>query len=130
MFAEDLNLPTVACIHFLEPSQSPNLGDVTKTGIYVAEFSAKKIRTKADLLDAIAEAFKFPEHFGKNWDALNDSLRDLQWLSAKGYVLMIRDAESLWRHSPKLAGTLVEIWLSCAESWLAEKTPFHLLFEI
>ncbi|HEY6933489.1 MAG TPA: barstar family protein [Marmoricola sp.] len=32
---------------------------------------------KATFLDAIAEALAFPEHFGRNFDALTDCLRDV-----------------------------------------------------
>jgi len=32
--------------------------------------------TKDDLLSRLAEALSFPQWFGRNWDALNDSLSD------------------------------------------------------
>ncbi len=34
-------------------------------------------QTRAEFLDAIGEALAFPEHYGRNLDALNDCLRDL-----------------------------------------------------
>lgn len=33
-----------------------------------------RVRDKKDLLAHFKEAFQFPDHFGKNWDALQDSL--------------------------------------------------------
>jgi len=130
MFAADLNRATVGCIHFLESSQLPNVEDIAQLGLHVGEINAKNVRSKADLLSAIAKALNFPEYFGHNWDALDECLRDLEWLSAKGYVLIIRDASEFWRQSANLAGKLIEIWLDGDESWLQENTPFHLIFEL
>jgi len=130
MFADDLNRATIGCIHFLEVSKIPAAPEISKLGLHVAEINARNIRTKADLLSAIATALSFPKYFGHNWDALADCLGDLEWISAKGYVLVIRNADQLWHHAAKLAGQLVEIWLGCDEYWLQQKTPFHLIFEI
>ena len=44
---------------------------------------------KAALLREIAAALEFPGGFGANWDALADSLGDLSWLSAPGYLLLL-----------------------------------------
>lgn len=35
------------------------------------------VRTKAEMLDALAEALDFPGYFGRNLDALNDLVNDL-----------------------------------------------------
>ena len=130
MFAEDFNRATVECIHFLEPSQFPDRSELAKLGLHIAEISAKRIKTKADLLDAIAEAMNFPAYFGKNWDALEDCLRDLEWISAKGYALLIHHSQPLWKNGTRLAGQLVESWLSCNDFWLTQKVPFHMVFEL
>jgi hypothetical protein len=53
-----------------------------------------RVRTKARLLDAIARAADFPSDFGGNWDALNDSLQDLSWRPAAGYVLHVNGGGS------------------------------------
>jgi len=128
MLFSDLNRATVQCIHFVHTSEFPS--DLDSLDLHVAEFSAKRIRTKADLLNEIAGALHFPDYFGNNWDALEECLRDLEWLSAKGYVLIIRDADRLWHQHADLAGQLVESWLFCNDHWLSEKIPFHLVFKM
>jgi len=55
----------------------------------------RKATTKASLLDECAAALQFPLSFGENWDALNDCLRDLDWLNAQVFVLVIADAVQL-----------------------------------
>src|SRR5262249_40154335 len=100
MFASRLNRATLQCIHFEKPSQLPNVQEITALGLHVGEMDAQNIRTQSDLFTAIAEAMKFPEYFGKNWDALDECLRDLEWISAKGYVLMIHHSNQFWQHTP------------------------------
>ena len=46
-----------------------------------------KMRRLADLYDEFAAALQFPDYFGENWDALEECLTDLDWISAAGYVL-------------------------------------------
>ncbi len=44
-------------------------------------------RDKASLIEACARAFAFPDWVGRNWDALEDALRDLSWLPPDGLVV-------------------------------------------
>lgn len=49
------------------------------------------IGSKTALLGALASAGSFPEYFGGNWDALEDCLRDLSWISKKEVVIVHND---------------------------------------
>jgi hypothetical protein len=69
--------------------------------------------TKTSLLSAIAEALALPDYFGQNWDALEESLRDLE-LDGEMLVLIVRDAGFLWEEMPREMSMLVEIWLAAA----------------
>jgi RNAse (barnase) inhibitor barstar len=46
------------------------------------------IRNRDDFYDAVAVALSFPDWFGRNLDALYDSLRDLSWLPEGEHVLV------------------------------------------
>lgn len=48
---------------------------------------------KQDLMSCMAEALRFPTTFGNNWDALADCLKDLQWLPARGHVLLFKHGD-------------------------------------
>lgn len=50
---------------------------------------------KADILDAFAAGLEFPGWVGRNWDALQDALRDLSWLRSgeRGRALLLLGAE-------------------------------------
>jgi len=43
------------------------------------------------LLDALSVAFRFPNYFGKNWNALEECIRDLSWLPPGDVVLIHKD---------------------------------------
>jgi hypothetical protein len=71
---------------------------------------------------------QFPDYFGMNWDALDECLRDLEWLSGEGYVLFIHNAEQFWKKSPRIAGKFLELWIFAAEEWFHQEISFHLVF--
>lgn len=49
------------------------------------------IRSKAELLSILAIAGHFPDYFGENWDALEECLSDLSWISNKRIVVVHED---------------------------------------
>jgi hypothetical protein len=53
------------------------------------------IQTSGDLIKRMARALHFPTYFGGNWDAFLDMVTDLSWTPAIGYVVLLRDAETL-----------------------------------
>jgi hypothetical protein len=57
----------------------------------------------------LAGALDFPGHFGNNWDALNDSLMDLDWPQGELLVLAFEDADQLLAESMQERPTLLEI---------------------
>ena len=89
---------------------------------------AEPISTKKQLLDSLAAALSFPDYFGGNWDALDECLRDMEWLPASGYLLIVRNAEALWRREPRATAGLIQSWIFSAEEWSRESVPFHMIF--
>ncbi|MDR2014191.1 MAG: barstar family protein [Azoarcus sp.] len=63
------------------------------------------VLNKAQLLERFAETLKFPDYFGRNWDALYDVLCDREWFGNSGIVLHLKHTGSF----EKLA----------ADDWLA-----------
>ena len=46
---------------------------------------------KGELLDFLARAFPLPAYFGHNWDALEECLLDLEWLTSPEVALVHHD---------------------------------------
>lgn len=69
---------------------------------FTAWVDGAAVPAKAELMGALASAFRFPSYFGRNWDALLDCLRSLpDELPAGGYVLAVRNSGSFLASSPK-----------------------------
>ncbi len=119
------------------------LSDASKSGVYrtsrsdeilaaargsplhVARIDLAGAVDKDAVLARFAQALSFPKWFGGNWDALEDCLSDLSWLTADGQVLLIEGAKEV----PVVErGTLVDILSSAAASWAERRRPFLAVF--
>ncbi len=116
------------CVHFVTAAPEDEREALRREGFYVAEISADALVSPAALFAALARALEFPAYFGRNWDAVDECLRDLEWLGANRVVLVVEGADSHGLTGP-FAG-LLQCWLSAAQEWSAEKTPFHLIAQI
>ena len=107
-------------------SRSDEILDATRgSTLCVARIELAGAADKEALIGRIAKALAFPEWFGGNWDALEDCLSDLSWLTAGGYVLLIEGAAD----APLVErGTLVDILESAATSWVERGRPFFAVF--
>ncbi|MFT3761930.1 MAG: barstar family protein [Pseudoxanthomonas sp.] len=80
---------------------------------------------KRTLLLRIALALDFPGTSGHNWDALADSLRDLDWLpSGNGYVLLFDAAGEMRDADEADFDTLLSILDEARADWAARGVPF------
>jgi hypothetical protein len=126
---EDLKRSSCRALHFAPNGEVEGLSDkLAKQGVAVLELAGDRIDSERGLLAALAETLRFPEYFGMNWDATDECLRDMEWIRAKGYVLLVRGARELWQRCPEAAGSLVTSWLFAADQWNQDAVPFHLVF--
>jgi RNAse (barnase) inhibitor barstar len=120
------------------------LGDASQNGVYLlthdpteVEQAAKDAglhffridvgdaKGKKDFLARIAQELHFPYHFGHNWDALNDSLSDLDLLSDKrGLVLILENAGRYGAKHQDDLESAISVLDSAAEFWKEEDQPF------
>lgn len=94
-------------------------------GFFVLDGS--KIYDKKTFLEKIARAMRFPDYFGRNWDALNDCVTDMTWTRAEGFVLVFQEPRRFLETSPKDWDVALEILKSATESWQERGTPFYVL---
>jgi hypothetical protein len=113
-------------VHFV--GEVPDREALEAAGIRVAAVDGAAIDSKQDLMGALSAALELPDYFGGNWDALEEVLRDLGWLKAKGHVVVIESGEELWKRDPELIGMLVRSWIEAATGWAEKCVSFHLVF--
>lgn len=79
-----------------------------------------RMRTKAALLDEVSAALQFPLDFGANWDALADSIGDLDQLGGPARVVLgVAEAEQVLADEHAALATFVAV--------LADRGPRVLL---
>ena len=108
------------------------------TGFALKVIKGAKCQATAGLLTECARALDFPDYFGHNWDALEECLADLEWLPAKGYILLITDAARLLPDNEEEYETFLEVLRDAGEAWgngqagmgARRATPFHVLFAL
>ena len=108
------------------------------TGFALKVIKGAKCQTITGLLTECARALNFPDYFGHNWDALEECLADLEWLPAKGYILLITDAGCVLPDDEEEYETFLEILRDAGEAWgngqagmgARRATPFHVLFAV
>ena len=99
-------------------------------GLAWFELDLADVADKAAFLACCATAFSFPSSFGSNWDALADSLEDLSWLPAQGYIVFGRRGSAFARHAPQDFATALEIIDAAATYWRTQHKVFMLLLDV
>ena len=75
-------------------------------------------RTREAVLDAVADALRLPEWFGRNLDALEESLGDLDW--PKGGVLLLEVGTGA---AAAALGSVLDVFRDAAVTWSEEGRP-------
>lgn len=97
-------------------------------GWRVFHLDGAHVASKNEFLAACAQAMGFPAHFGHNWDALVDSLRDLSWAPAgRGYLVLYDNAGRFAAAQPQEFATAVDILRSSVTSWQEKASPMVVL---
>lgn len=93
------------------------------------------------LFDEFAGVFQFPSYFGRNWDALDECISDLEWIPAPWYVLFVTDAhlvlpekENDFRIFVTLLSHVAATWVQPVPPnsdwrWTHDAIPFHVVFQ-
>ncbi|WP_197521274.1 barstar family protein [Mycobacterium sp. E787] len=90
-------------------------------GFELRKIEGSRTKTRDALYDAFAEAWHFPPWFGRNMDAFDDVMRDLDNMvttatgrpQAPGYLTLITNAHFILAEQPDLF------------SWFANTMPFY-----
>lgn len=83
--------------------------------------------SKAEFLDAVAEALDLPGWTGRNWDALADAVADLSWLPAGPHVLVWPAPERLRAADPAGFDIAVEVLGEAALTSAGSARPLTVL---
>jgi RNAse (barnase) inhibitor barstar len=86
--------------------------------------------TKQQVLAIIADAFCFPKHFGKNFDALEDCLTDLAYKAGPqyGFLIVLEQLPNTPKFDKEARETLLDVFRDAADFWAEKKIPFRVFY--
>jgi RNAse (barnase) inhibitor barstar len=87
-------------------------------------------QSKQEVMEAIAEAFTFPMHFGKNLDALYDCMTDLVHRAGQqpGFVVVLEQLPDNPRFDRETREQLLDVFRDAADFWAERKIPFRCFY--
>lgn len=124
-FTLDLGDPLRAGVFFVTAEDIAILADIAlDAGLLARRVDLRDCTDKPTLLARMAQALDIPDDRGRNWDALGDALRDLAWLPAPGYALLVDDAHDLRDADEAAFDTLLALLDEAAAEWATHEIPF------
>ena len=100
------------------------------TGQHFLYANLGQTQTKQEVLEGIAEAFLFPAHFGKNFDALYDCLTDLVNKSGPqpGFIVVLEQIPATAKFDKEAREQLLDVFRDAADYWADRKIPFRCFY--
>lgn len=86
-------------------------------GAYVSYLRGKRCQTDDSFFAEISASFQFPPYFGNNWNALNDCLSDLGWLSFSKIFIALDDFDYVFSRDAEGKQLLIGAFAKMVESW-------------
>ncbi len=96
-------------------------------GIRCLVLDLRGVSDKAELLGAWTESMGAPDWVGRNWDAMDEAMRDLSWARAERYVVIVTGAGELASADPKAWQMALDILRTAIAEWEARGIPMLVL---
>jgi Barstar (barnase inhibitor) len=96
---------------------------VTAAGGELFELDGELMSETTGLMAEFARVLRFPDYFGKNWDALSDCLTDLSWFNDTRSHFVVAIDHWDYCASPMLQ----EILQESVTLWADSETPLYVL---
>ncbi|HET6807112.1 MAG TPA: barstar family protein [Frateuria sp.] len=97
--------------------------DAARASLRFSRLDLRDCTSHQQALETLAQSFEVPAP-REDWPALAAGLRDLGWLSAPGYVLVLDHADVLRAQAPDVYATLRDHLSGVARYWHARGVPF------
>lgn len=105
--------------------------EVERAGWVCFCINGRDVLDKPGFLKAAASAMRFPASYGRNWDAFDEAVRDLNWARPRGlgmgFIVVYDDAGKFAAAQPEQFAVARDVLRSAVESWLAHGVPMFVL---
>jgi hypothetical protein len=86
------------------------------------------VEDKRSFIRAAGDAMQFPAYSGQNWDAFEESLRDLAWAPAAGYLVLFDEPDQFAQRDPAQWSVARAILQDAIAFWQEQSKPVVVLF--
>ena len=87
----------------------------------------RSIEEKQSELEAIARALSCPTYVARNWDALEEAVRDLDWAPGAGYLVIYEYPQIFAAYQPQDWQTFLSILRTGIAYWRSQDVPMYAL---
>ncbi len=87
-----------------------------------------KTHDKRSFIRTVGKALKFPAYSAQNWDAFEESIRDLTWAPAKGYLVLFDEPDQFAANDPEQWAVAREILNTAVKFHRQQGAPMMVLF--
>lgn len=121
----------LAGVYHLPPGDRDEIVAAAEACAYqVFRVDLSRARDKESLLAAVGRDMAFPEWFGVNWDALADSLGDLGWRPAEGYLVILEHCDRINGRAHDDLVAALHIFSAAADEWRERGVAFWCLVDM
>lgn len=131
---EDMNLFKTVPANVVQSIRAFRVADLqaeaARLGQHFLYAYCAEATTKQQVLTFIAQAFHFPRHFGKNFDALADCLTDLPYKAGPqpGFLIVIEQLPNTPKFDREARETLLDVFRDAADFWAERKVAFRVFY--
>jgi hypothetical protein len=102
-------------------------GAAAASGLMVIYVDIGHAHDKEDFLADASKAMRFPERLSADWDAFAGGLKDLSWLPARGWVVILEKSKHFAGGHGGEFKDAMQAMAAAAEHWRAQGKPFWTL---
>jgi RNAse (barnase) inhibitor barstar len=131
---EDMNLFRTVPANVVQSIRAFRVSDLQAEAVRLGQHFlyayCAEATTKQQVLSRIGQAFYFPRHFGKNFDALSDCLTDLPYKSGPqpGFLIVIEQLPNTPKFDREARETLLDVFRDAADFWAERKVAFRVFY--
>lgn len=100
---------TAICLYYQLNVLEDDLSWFKKNNFLVYTFDCSQWRSVNDFHDDVNRQFKFPDYYGRNLDAFNDCLSDIEISGESGMVIVFSKFDHFYRKFSNIAYSILNI---------------------
>ena len=97
--------------------------------LIVAWVDMDRMASYEELLAEAGRVLSFPDYYGQNWDAFEECIRDLSWLPARGYLLVLAGYDRLARGDPANWAIGLDVLEEAVSTWARTESPMYVVLQ-